>query len=361
MLKNSTVIKRKEDIRNLLRDFLLIPHRLETSIKEEMAVSSIIDVDKYLKINQFEPLFLNKALVKNARLNFIIKKIDDFDVYYYSFVAQYESVEFNFNDKFYFFSLPRKVKYFKKKYVIEPFLSEELTVSFFIDKAEYHRNIVKLTENEIYFDGSSISKSCHNKTLYNIYLKSVFGQFRFSGILKVHKENLCSFTDYLVNNDIEEAIKNYAKDNFIRKNNLHEKTFMEASTKDLPVKEKRNKVLIVDDSNTVTEILKEVLLIKTDYDVITTNNANDVLELVLKHRPFLLIIDSVMPEKNGIEVIKEIRRIEHLNLLKIMLLTLPDCSYDKEDLYTLDIENFIKKPVDPSELIGLINNLNYKI
>ena len=67
-------------------------------------------------------------------------------------------------------------------------------------------------------------------------------------------------------------------------------------------------VLIADDDQRVRELLKRMLE-TAGYETITASNGNEALKLYQAKKPDLLIIDIVMPEKEGIETIIELRNI----------------------------------------------------
>ena len=69
------------------------------------------------------------------------------------------------------------------------------------------------------------------------------------------------------------------------------------------------KILIVDDELDILEFLSYALK-KEGFTVITANNGNEGLILAKKHKPDLIILDVMMPEKDGYEVCKEIREIK---------------------------------------------------
>lgn len=66
------------------------------------------------------------------------------------------------------------------------------------------------------------------------------------------------------------------------------------------------KILLVDDDELVRYALSR-LLQKAGHDVIEVDNPKKVLDLIQKNQPDLLITDIVMPEKDGIELINEVR------------------------------------------------------
>ncbi len=69
------------------------------------------------------------------------------------------------------------------------------------------------------------------------------------------------------------------------------------------------KILVVDDNPIVTEALEDVLKRKGYDEVITVNSGKKALQLLEKEKPDLILLDIVMPKMNGIETLKEIKKI----------------------------------------------------
>lgn len=66
------------------------------------------------------------------------------------------------------------------------------------------------------------------------------------------------------------------------------------------------RILVIDDEEEVREILKQMLELD-GYEVLTAENGNQGLKLFRKHQIDLVITDIIMPEKEGIETIIELR------------------------------------------------------
>jgi DNA-binding NtrC family response regulator len=69
------------------------------------------------------------------------------------------------------------------------------------------------------------------------------------------------------------------------------------------------KVLIVDDDSVVVETLEDALKRKGYEEVITATSGEEAFQLVKKEKPGLILLDIIMPKMNGIETLREIRKI----------------------------------------------------
>jgi DNA-binding NtrC family response regulator len=70
----------------------------------------------------------------------------------------------------------------------------------------------------------------------------------------------------------------------------------------------RKRILIVDDEPLIVEVLSEHF--KNRYDVRTATNGTEALAAVLRERPDVMLLDINMPRMNGVEVLKDVKKID---------------------------------------------------
>jgi two-component system alkaline phosphatase synthesis response regulator PhoP len=119
---------------------------------------------------------------------------------------------------------------------------------------------------------------------------------------------------------------------------------------------KNRKVLIADDEPDIIEILK-YNLVNEGYEVITAKDGDDALEKAKKTKPDLIVLDVMMPKKNGVEVC-ELLRIQPAfkDTLILFLTALNDESTQIKGLET-GADDYISKPVSPKVFITKVNSL----
>jgi signal transduction histidine kinase/CheY-like chemotaxis protein len=126
--------------------------------------------------------------------------------------------------------------------------------------------------------------------------------------------------------------------------NLH------SSSKVLPGK----KVLIVDDDMRNIFALSTVL---EDHDVITVSadNGRDAIRL-LQEQPDvdIVLMDIMMPEMDGIDTMREIRKIAHLKSLPIVAVTAKAMKGDREKCIEAGAWDYLSKPVDTEQMLALL-------
>jgi DNA-binding response OmpR family regulator len=110
----------------------------------------------------------------------------------------------------------------------------------------------------------------------------------------------------------------------------------------------KNKILIAEDDDMVQKIIREVL--EDDFELIFAEDGNRALQLAKDHKPGLLLLDIMMPEKNGFEVCRELREEKELQRSIIIMVTaLSDKDSEKMGLKA-GADDFITKPFNPLEL-----------
>jgi two-component system, OmpR family, alkaline phosphatase synthesis response regulator PhoP len=116
------------------------------------------------------------------------------------------------------------------------------------------------------------------------------------------------------------------------------------------------KILIADDEPDILEIVQYNLQ-NEGYEVTTAKNGNEAIEMAKRFNPDLIILDIMMPGKNGIEVCNILRMQPAFNDTLIIFLTaLSDEGTEVKGLET-GADDFITKPVSPKVLISKVNAL----
>lgn len=105
-------------------------------------------------------------------------------------------------------------------------------------------------------------------------------------------------------------------------------------------------VLAVDDEAGILRLMK-LELTGQGFRVITAGNGEEALKLVEEQRPDVVLLDVIMPEMTGIEVMRRIR--EQMNVPVIMV-TAKDSDQDKVRGLELGADDYIVKPFSPEEL-----------
>ena len=116
------------------------------------------------------------------------------------------------------------------------------------------------------------------------------------------------------------------------------------------------KILLADDEPDILEILSYNLTAE-GYEVICAKNGNEAIDLAKKNLPSMIILDVMMPGKNGMEVCKILRMLpEFRETVIIFLSALGDENTEIRGLET-GADDYITKPISPKVLISKVNAL----
>jgi CheY-like chemotaxis protein len=116
----------------------------------------------------------------------------------------------------------------------------------------------------------------------------------------------------------------------------------------------RPRVLVTDDEP-ITRMLVKLLLERDRFEVLEAANGRQAVEIAMRERPDLLLIDLNMPEMDGYEAIGRIRRDFTLATLPIMVLTSEEGPGVEKRVLELGADDYIIKPFDPDVLLSRVN------
>lgn len=110
------------------------------------------------------------------------------------------------------------------------------------------------------------------------------------------------------------------------------------------------KILVVDDEKPIADIL-QFNLKKEGYQVVCAYNGDEALKKVEEDQPDLLLLDIMLPNKDGMEVCREIRKKYDF---PIIMLTAKDSEIDKVLGLELGADDYVTKPFSTRELIARV-------
>jgi diguanylate cyclase (GGDEF)-like protein len=102
------------------------------------------------------------------------------------------------------------------------------------------------------------------------------------------------------------------------------------------------KVLVVDDAAINRQVLGDLL--KTDHTVILAKSGGQALTLAVQHLPDLILLDVVMPEINGYEVLRQLKSDPRTAAIAVIFITGLDTPEDEEHGLTIGASDYITKP-----------------
>ena len=125
--------------------------------------------------------------------------------------------------------------------------------------------------------------------------------------------------------------------------------------------EGRPRILVVDDDPDIREAMTLVLAAQP-YEVDSAKDGVECMEKIREKMPHLLVLDLLMPRKDGFAVVRELRENPKYAKLPILILTAvrEDASrrrYELETGLALDVQDYVEKPISPGDLLHRVSKL----
>jgi pilus assembly protein CpaE len=117
------------------------------------------------------------------------------------------------------------------------------------------------------------------------------------------------------------------------------------------------RILVIDDNAEMLEMLKMILHHQGDHEVLLSAEARQGLESARTYRPDVAIIDVMMPEMNGYEVVRRLRADPDTAEMIIIVLTARGQPVDRKAAMDVGANYYMSKPVDAGELLSEIDSL----
>jgi len=112
-------------------------------------------------------------------------------------------------------------------------------------------------------------------------------------------------------------------------------------------------ILVVDDEKNIRDLI-EKYLVASNFKVTTYGDAKYLKEEVRRVNPDLIVLDIMMPNSNGLEVCKEIRKFSEV---PIIFVSAKDEEFDRILGLELGGDDYLNKPFSPRELVVRVKNI----
>lgn len=119
-------------------------------------------------------------------------------------------------------------------------------------------------------------------------------------------------------------------------------------------KKSKKRILLIDDEPDVLDLIKSRLEIN-DYEVITALNGEEGIKRAQEVRPDLILLDIIMPGKDGFEVCRELKVNFSTKDIPVIFLSAKGREDDAFEGLRLGAVNYIVKPYDPKELLDKVD------
>ncbi|MCG2724830.1 MAG: response regulator [Elusimicrobia bacterium] len=116
------------------------------------------------------------------------------------------------------------------------------------------------------------------------------------------------------------------------------------------------KVLIIEDEDSYVNILSQLLEPK-GYKILTSNTVKNALNILGIIQPDIIIVDWNLPDKTGLEFVREVRKNKKFDKVRIVMNTIRDSDADQIEAYNCKIDFYFTKPIQPEIFMEKIKKL----
>jgi len=116
------------------------------------------------------------------------------------------------------------------------------------------------------------------------------------------------------------------------------------------------RVIVVDDEPSNLRLLTRQL-VRDGHAVLTATNGEEALDLITREQPDLVLMDVVMPRRDGFDTCRALKHSASTRLIPVVLVTALSDSRDKVRGLEAGADDFLTKPVNASELRARVNSL----
>jgi len=112
----------------------------------------------------------------------------------------------------------------------------------------------------------------------------------------------------------------------------------------------KKKILIIDDERITVE-LAQVILERHDFEVVCAYDGEEGLKVARAEKPDLILLDILLPKKDGFDVCEELRSDHNFKDVCILMFTAKGLSEDVERGYEVGADDYIVKPFSGNDLV----------
>lgn len=120
------------------------------------------------------------------------------------------------------------------------------------------------------------------------------------------------------------------------------------------------KILLVEDDSMIVEMYKNRLE-EEGFEVLTTDKGSEVLEITIKEKPNIILLDVILPEIDGFSILEMLKNNDHTKDIPVMMLTNLGQEGDQNKGMNLGaVQYFIKSKHTPSDVLVEIRKILFK-
>jgi two-component system response regulator AdeR len=121
------------------------------------------------------------------------------------------------------------------------------------------------------------------------------------------------------------------------------------------------KILVIDDEQEILNLIR-LSLEQAGFRVIRTTKAEEGLALVLQAKPDLLLLDVMMPDLDGLELLRRVRRHPAMGQVPVIIVSARASNINQQRMLQLslseqDVAAFVGKPFNPGDLVQTVKEV----
>ena len=113
------------------------------------------------------------------------------------------------------------------------------------------------------------------------------------------------------------------------------------------------KVMVVDDAYSELQVM-ETILRSVGYDVLTYLDGEQLEEKIVKERPDVVLLDIVMPKRNGFEVLRSLRKDERTKQTRVVVVSSKNQESDRVWGMRQGADEYLPKPFTSEQLLTIV-------
>jgi DNA-binding response OmpR family regulator len=117
------------------------------------------------------------------------------------------------------------------------------------------------------------------------------------------------------------------------------------------------KVLLIEDEPNIIEAIR-FLLTREGWEVETHSDGTDAVEVICAAAPDLVILDVMLPGKSGLDILRDLREMDGMAALPVLMLTARGQARDRELAEKAGVSRFMTKPFSNTEVLTAVRDLH---
>ena len=117
------------------------------------------------------------------------------------------------------------------------------------------------------------------------------------------------------------------------------------------------KILLADDEEAIRSLVAATLENPERYTVLLAEDGDQALEMAMRERPELVLLDVRMPHKDGFEVCRELKADSRTAHIKVIMLTALTLDEDRDKACNSGADEYFTKPFSPLALLSKVEDI----